>query len=348
MTKEAFEELEKEIKALESEGKNISIPHKMRLKKLQKKRDKLNSPIEPSSVFVSKNNIKESVRLICIDKIKMPHFNDRTGIDNKKIEELAKSIKENGLIQPVLLQENSDGSFTKISGRRRVLATTLNGEKEIEAIVRKEHLTKRQFNLLVLHENTQREDLSAYDKVRFILNFIEEEFKIDQTQAIKTCYKINNYKKGNFTKEHPQLEKETKILHQILEDTKVFSSIATFIKHLPVLNMELTLLEYLDTNRITFNMAVLLNQYKKKNLTDPKTFETTIQEIVEKEMSITEAKKYFQSLIETKEKKTQNESVTKIKSKLSKLNNIALHLKSKELKRFEDELEALIKAYIKP
>lgn len=345
MTTEEFESLEKEIAELEAEGKKISISNKMRLKKLQKKRDKLNSPVEPSSVFVSESNIKDSVRLIEIDKIQMPTFNDRTGIDDKKIQELAESIKENGLLQPIVLQENNDGSFTKISGRRRILATKLNGEKRIEAIVRKDDLTKRQFNLLVLHENTQREDLSVYDKVRFILNFIEQEFKIDQSNAVKTCHKINNYKKGNLTQEDQQLKKEAEILHQILIDTKVFSSIATFVRHLPILDMDLKVLEYLDANKITFNMAVLFNQYKNKKFIENREFDTVIQEIITQEMSINEAKKYFQSLVYTEEKKNQNDSIKKVKSKISKLNKIALNLESEQLQNLENALENLIYTY---
>jgi len=345
MTKEEFENLEKEIAELEAEGKKISIPNKMRLKKLQKKRDKLNSPVEPSSVFVSQNNIKDSVRLIDINKIQMPNFNDRTGIDDKKIEELAESIKENGLLQPIVLQENNDGSFTKISGRRRILATKLNGENRIEAIIKKDDLTKRQFNLLVLHENTQREDLSVYDKVRFILNFIEQEFNIDQSNAVKTCHRINNYKKGNLTQENQKLKTEADILHQILIDTKVFSSISTFVRHLAVLDIDLKVLENLDTNKITFNMALLLNKYKDKKFIDGIFFKECIEEVVSKQMSINEAKKYFKNILIQKEKVAINQSTKNIKKQLSILNKMTFQLNDNQLQKFEKELEKLIIKY---
>jgi len=345
MTKEEFENLEKEITALEAEGKKISIPNKMKLKKLQKKRDKLNSPVEPSSVFVSESNITNSVRLIDINKIQMPNFNDRTGIDNKKIQELAESIKENGLLQPIVLQENSNGSFTKISGRRRILATKLNGENRIEAIIKKDDLTKREFNLLVLHENTQREDLSVYDKVRFILNFIEQEFNINQNSAVKLSHKINNYKKGNVNQENQKLKQEVEILHQILLDTKVFSSIDTFVRHLSILDMNLKILEYLDTNKITFNMAVLFNQYKNKKFIKNREFDIIIQEVVEREMSINEAKKYFQSLIYIEEKQSEINSIKTVQTKISMLNKIVSNLENQELKSLEIALEDLIKTY---
>lgn len=342
-TKE-IEDLEKEILELEAEGKNISISNKMKLKKLQKKRDKLNSPIEPSAVFVSQNNLKESIQFIQIDKIQMPDFNDRTGIDEKKIKELAQSIKENGLLQPIVVCENSDGSFLKLSGRRRILATKLNGEDKIKAIIKKEDLTKRQFNLLVLHENTQREDLSIYDKVRFMLNFIEHEFDIELQEAIKLCYKINNYQKGNIAQEDVEIEKKAKIVNTLLVDTKIFSSISTLVRHLLVLDMNPEILKYLENNHITFNMALIFNQYKDKNFIENQDFSSIIQNIVSNQMSINEAKKYFQDLLYKENNKSDN-SAKAIKAKLSKLNKISLYLKDEKLKIFEEELEKLILAY---
>ncbi len=344
MTTKEIEDLEKEILQLEAEGKNISISNKMKLKKLQKKRDKLSSPIEPSAVFISQGNIKESIQFIQIDKIQMPDFNDRTGIDAKKIEELAQSIKENGLLQPIVVSENSDGSFLKISGRRRILATTLNGEDMIKAIIKREDLTKRQFNLLVLHENTQREDLSIYDKVRFMLNFIEQEFDIELQEAIKLCHKVNNYKKGNIVQKDIEIEEKVKIVDTLLLDTKIFSSIATFVKHLLVLDMNPEILRYLDNNRITFNMALIFNQYKDKKFIENQDFSSIIQNIVSNQMSINEAKKYFQDLLYKEENELLN-STKNIKTKLSRLNKIALSLKDEKLKIFEEELEKLILAY---
>lgn len=345
MTEEELKELEEEIAQLEAEGKKISVQNKMKLKKLQRKRDKVQSPIEPSSVFVSEYISEDIVKLIDINKIQMPIFNDRTGIDEKKIEELAHSIKENGLLQPIVLKENNDGTFTKISGRRRILASKLNGEKSIRALIRKDELSQRKFNLLVLHENTQREDLSVYDKVRFILNFIEQELNISQLEAIKLSHRINNYKKGNLIEEDYELKKISEVLEKILIDTKIFSSIPTLVRHLSVLDMNVKTLEFLDTNKITFNMALVFNQYKNKKFINDRTFDSIVEEIISKEMSINEAKSYFKTLLYKEEKAVQNQFFQSAKTKLSKLNKIILQLDEKKLKDFETELEKLISAY---
>lgn len=345
MTENELKDIEEQIKLLEAEGRKISVSNKMKLKKLQRARDKARSPIETSSVFVANSAMQEDVRLIDIDKIIMPEFNDRTGIDNEKIIELAESIEENGLIQPIILIENNNGTYTKIAGRRRILASQRNGNTKIEAIIKKEKLDKRKFNLLVLHENTQREDLNSYDKVRSVLHFIEQEFSMNQIEAKKMCYKVNNFNKGNLLKDDLELESMSHRLNQILSDTKVFSSVAHLIKHLPVLDMSIEILTLLESNEITFGMALLFNQYSDSKFEDNKEFSSISQYILNSEMNLKDAKDYFIKTL-YKEKKLEEENVTKeIKSKLLKLNKRITSLKEVEKKDFNNELSVLLKKY---
>ncbi len=345
MTENELKEIEKKIAILEAEGKKLSVSNKMKLKKLQRARDKAKSPIEASSVFVPNSGMQENIQLIMIDKIIMPDFNDRTGIDNKKIVELAESIKENGLIQPIIVIENNNGTYTKIAGRRRIIATKLNGEAKIEAIVKKEKLDKKKFNLLVLHENTQREDLSIYDKVRSIMYFIEQEFMVDQIEAKKICHKINNFNKGNLVKKDSELESMSNRLNEILIQTKIFSSVAHLIKHLPILDMSIDILSLLESNKITFGMALIFNQYSNSTFIEKRDFSSIIQDVLKEEMSLKDAKTYFMEML-YKSNKSNEKNVTKeIKRKLSKLNKIIISLEEEKQMSFNNELEELLAKY---
>ena len=345
MTENELKEIEEEIAVLEAEGRKLSVSNKMKLKKLQRARDKAKSPIEASSVFVPNSGMQENIQLIMIDKIIMPDFNDRTGIDNKKIVELAESIKENGLIQPIIVIENDNGTYTKIAGRRRILATKLNGDAKIETIVKKEKLDKKKFNLLVLHENTQREDLSIYDKVRSIMYFIEQEFMVDQIEAKKICHKINNFNKGNLVKKDSELESMSNRLNEILAQTKIFSSVAHLIKHLPVLDMSIDILSLLESNKITFGMALIFNQYSNSTFIDKRDFSSIIQDVLKEEMSLKDAKAYFMEML-YKSNKSNDKNVTKeIKRKLSKLNKIIISLEEEKQMSFNNELEELLAKY---
>jgi len=343
MTIEELKRVEDEIAELEVEGKNISMMNRIRLKKLEKTRDKATSPIDASAIFVPNSEHNEEIRAIKIDKIVMPEFNDRTGIDNQKIEELAKSISQNGLIQPIVLMENSDGTFTKISGRRRILATKHNGKDIISAIVKKEYIKPKEFNMLVLHENTQREDLSIYDKVRFMLEFIQNELNIDQSEIKKTLYQLDNFQKGKIKKTET-IKENFLNLKTLFEDTKLFSSIQHFLKYLPVLDMDISIRELLDTNKITFGMALIFNQYQSKTYIDNLSFDNIVTDILAGQMSINEAKKHFQSKL-LKEKVDKSLEIDSIKKNLSSITKLSLGLDKEIQKNLNSELEELLKRY---
>ena len=86
------------------------------------------------------------------------------------MEELAESIKEYGLIQPIIVTQK-DGYYSIIAGERRWRACKLAGLKEIPAILREDDEKKN--NEIALIENIQREDLNPYEKALGIKNLMD-------------------------------------------------------------------------------------------------------------------------------------------------------------------------------
>lgn len=87
----------------------------------------------------------------------------RTQFDPETIRELASSIRERGVLQPVLLRP-SGGSFQIVAGERRFLAAREAGLETIPAIVRQ--FTDREALLIAIIENVQRENLNPMDEAR--------------------------------------------------------------------------------------------------------------------------------------------------------------------------------------
>jgi ParB family transcriptional regulator, chromosome partitioning protein len=87
----------------------------------------------------------------------------RTQFDPAAIQELAASIRERGVLQPVLLRP-AGGSFQLVAGERRLLAAREAGFNSIPAIIRP--LTDRESLLIALIENIQRENLNPIDEAR--------------------------------------------------------------------------------------------------------------------------------------------------------------------------------------
>lgn len=96
-----------------------------------------------------------------IELIDVNPFQPRTNFDQEGIEELASSIREMGLIQPVTVREMKNGRYQLISGERRLKAARMAGILKIPAYIR----TADDQGMLemALVENIQREDLNAID-----------------------------------------------------------------------------------------------------------------------------------------------------------------------------------------
>jgi len=103
------------------------------------------------------------IQHVPLGKIARNPAQPRTQFDPTTIKELADSIRERGVLQPVLLRPSGDG-YQLVAGERRFLATREAGFATIPAIIRP--LTDRESLLIALIENIQRENLNPIDEAR--------------------------------------------------------------------------------------------------------------------------------------------------------------------------------------
>jgi ParB family transcriptional regulator, chromosome partitioning protein len=107
-----------------------------------------------------------TIQQITLSDIKVSEFQTRTYFEETAIESLANSIKENGLIHPILLIHSEEG-YNLISGERRFRAIQFLGWATIPSIVKnKDSLTDAQKTMLMAVENLQREGLSPIEQAR--------------------------------------------------------------------------------------------------------------------------------------------------------------------------------------
>ena len=129
----------------------------------------------PDDILVKDNN-KPS--LIDINLIKSNDKQPRKSFDDVKIAELAQSIKEHGIIQPIILNKKDD-YYTIVAGERRWRASKLLALKEVPAIIM--DLSDKDILEISLIENIQRQDLNpieealAYQKLLSDFNLTQEE-----------------------------------------------------------------------------------------------------------------------------------------------------------------------------
>lgn len=113
---------------------------------------------------------KKDVTEISIDEIRSNPYQPRRTFDTETLNELAKSIEEYGVVQPVIVKKSIKG-YELIAGERRTKAAKMAGLKVIPAIIK--DFDDQQMMEIALIENIQREDLNPMDEAVSISNIIK-------------------------------------------------------------------------------------------------------------------------------------------------------------------------------
>ncbi len=111
-----------------------------------------------------------------LDRIAPNEYQPRKVFDDDKLKELAASIREQGVIQPIIVHKTGSG-YELIAGERRWRASRLAGLKTIPSLVKE--ATKRELLEMALIENIQREDLNALEAAEAYKR-LQDEFKLTQ------------------------------------------------------------------------------------------------------------------------------------------------------------------------
>ncbi|MBR7928057.1 ParB/RepB/Spo0J family partition protein [Aerococcaceae bacterium zg-ZUI334] len=124
-------------------------------------------------------NDNEIVEELALSEIRSNPYQPRKKFEESALQELANSIKQSGVFQPIIVRQSSVKGYELIAGERRVRASRLAGKETIPAIVRQ--IDEEQMIEIAVLENLQREDLSpmeeaeAYNVLMVKLNLTQNE-----------------------------------------------------------------------------------------------------------------------------------------------------------------------------
>jgi ParB family chromosome partitioning protein len=172
----------------------------------------------------------KEIATIPLSLLKENPYQPRIEIKQEEIEELANSIKENGLLQPILVYKDNQKNYIIIAGHRRTKAYNLLGKKFIKAIILKNQ-DSIQLAKKAIIENLQREDLNL----------------------IETAIALKRYKE-EFNKSYNEIAKE------------IGKSKPYVIKIISVLNLPEEIIKDINDNKSTKDITALnmLNTYVRK------------------------------------------------------------------------------------
>lgn len=176
---------------------------------------------EIETAYDNSGSFNSGIKKIEVSLVKPNPNQPRKVFDEEKLQELSASIKEHGLIQPIVVIEDEDGTYTLVAGERRLRAHKLANLEEIKAIIVNEN--ELRLRELALIENIQRDDL----------NIIE----------LAVCY--------------AQLLNEHNITHEELSK-KVFKSRASITNTLRLLQLSSYVQQFLATNKLSAGHAKVM------------------------------------------------------------------------------------------
>ncbi len=117
-------------------------------------------------------NTPEALQTLAIDRLRPGKYQPRTRMDEASLDELAQSIREHGIMQPVLVRPVEGGRFEIIAGERRWRAAQRAGLKDVPALVKA--VPDQSALALALIENIQREDLNPLEQANGLQRLIDE------------------------------------------------------------------------------------------------------------------------------------------------------------------------------
>ena len=135
--------------------------------------------------YNNKDSLNEKT-FIKISDIEPNKDQPRKDFDQSALEQLSESIKEHGVIQPLIVSRLTDGRYKIIAGERRFRASRMAGLSEVPVVIR--DYDERQIMEVALVENLQREDLSAYEAAKGYKELMDN-YGLSQEQVAKRVSK---------------------------------------------------------------------------------------------------------------------------------------------------------------
>ena len=135
----------------------------------------------------------ENLLTVDLDKLKAREDQPRKNFDDDSLEELANSIKADGVIQPIVVRKVGD-KYDIIAGERRFRASKLAGLEKVPIVIK--NVSDRKARELALVENIQREDLNPIEEA-ISLKTLMEEYKLTQQELSDIVGKSRSYIANN-------------------------------------------------------------------------------------------------------------------------------------------------------
>ncbi|MBD1899478.1 ParB/RepB/Spo0J family partition protein [Trichocoleus sp. DQ-A3] len=273
-----------------------------------------------------------------IDKIRHPLKQPRRYFAPDKLAQLVESVKEHGILEPLLVRPLEAGEYELVAGERRLRAARDAGLTEVPIVSRA--LDDKQALQIALMENLQREDLNPLEETEAVLELLAIVLELDTREVVSVLHQSYNAKQRG-------IELNQNVLIQLEKIESLLSSIGRFnagtfrSSRLPLLNLPDDVLEALRKGELEYTKAMAIARVK-----DEKLRSDLLSLAIAENLSLNEIKAHIKELKPQSESTPQRimlERLSEISKRLQKSKTWGERKKRERIARLLDELDKLTK-----
>jgi ParB family chromosome partitioning protein len=256
-----------------------------------------------------------------IDKIRLPSQQPRRYFDPEKLSQLVQSVKEHGILQPLLVRAVND-EYELVAGERRLRAA------------KADHQTLQ----IALLENLQREDLNPIEETEGILELLCIELDVSSAEVISILNQVANAKKRNLELTE-NVSRQLEIVESVLQGVGRFSAESFRTSRLPLLNLPDDVLEILRQGQLEYTKARAIAKLK-----DDGERRELLDKVLNENLSLSEIKQLVKELTpgKTTPKETLNAKYSELGKRLKNAQVWEDAKKTKKLEKLLGDLEQLL------
>jgi ParB family chromosome partitioning protein len=289
--------------------------------------------------------VAPSPQSLPIEQIITSSSQPRRYFDSDKLEQLTQSVKEHGILEPLLVRSLSDNQYELVAGERRYRAALSAGLTEVPVVIKE--LTDSEALQLALVENLQREDLNPVEETEGILQLLSLQLNSTPEEVRQLLYQMKNaIEKRN--KEQTDF-RDNVIPNSEIESEKSIQSVFDLLSQnwysftcnrLPLLNLPEDILSALRSGQIEYTKAKAIATLK-----DEAARAEILDMAIANSLSLSQIKERVSAAKPTKEKEELRSRVDNTYKQLKKSKQLWLDPKKrKKLESLLSQLEKLIES----
>ncbi len=293
---------------------------------------------KPVEDFIFRGEKTSAVQVVFLTDLKLPAYQPRQYFDEAKLKELAQTLKNHGVLEPLLVRLlPRQNQYELVAGGRRYRAASLAGLTEVPVIVLE--LNDEQALEVALVENLQREDLNPVEETEGILHLLAQRLKIPVPEVSPLLHQIQKQLRGRAANNVIGLETIEQI--QAVFESLGLMELDSFIgNRLPLLNLPEDILEALRSGQIEYTKAKALARVK-----DEAARAELLKEALANSLSLSQIKERVNAVKPVKEKEELRSRVDTTYKQLKKSKQLWQDPKKrKKLESLLSQLEKLIES----